>query len=472
MDGKFDERPVSWRELLNRDHAATLALVSMGVWLHAADSLLVATMMPALVADIGGAPLVAWTVALYEVGSIVAGISSGLLAVRHGIRAPMAAASMLFAAGCVLSGAAPSMPLVLLGRLLQGFGGGGLVALSFVAAGLMFPRRLVARVMAVVSTLWGVSAFLGPLVGALFVTHANWRWGFGFFAVQAIALGAWIVSRPDRPSETDAASAARGMPWPGLLLVGVGVVWVAAAGITGGAAATFACLVAGFGCLAGFLVFDYRRGPDRLLPLAAFDGRTRAGSALLMVMMFSIATIALGTYGPLLLTRVHGASVLVAGYVLALESVGWSVAAVAVSGAPERLDARLAAAGMSVVAVSTVGLAFAMPQGPVWLVTVFAVMAGAGFGMAWTFVLRRATSHVPRGERERIAAAFPTAQRLGYALGAAMIGIVANGAGMADADTAGEARVVARWVFMACAPFALAGLAAAFRFATAPPDGE
>lgn len=472
LSRKSEDTPVSWPELLNRQHAAALALVAMGVWLHAADALLVATMLPALVADIGGEWLVAWTVALYEVGSVLAGISSGLLAVRYGIRGPMAASSFVFAAGCVISAAAPSMPVVLFGRLLQGLGGGGLVALSFVATGILFPRRLVARVMAVVSTFWGVSAFLGPLVGAWFVTHATWRFGFGFFAVQAIGLGVWVISRPGSLRARNRLVADRGVPWAGLSLVTAGVLAVAAAGIVDDLPSTLACLALGFGCLAGFLVLDRVRGIDRLLPLAAFDVRSRVGSALIMVLAFSVATIALGTYGPLLLTRVHGASVLVAGYVLALESVGWSLAAVAVSGAPERYDARLIAVGMAMVAASTAGLAFAVPGGPVWLVGVFAVVAGAGFGTAWTFVLRRATSRTPAGERERVAAAFPTAQRFGYALGAAVIGIVANDAGMAVADSASEARVVAGWVFAACLPFTLAGLAAMARFVTAPPDGD
>ena len=61
---------VAWRELLTRQYAASLVLVCAGVWLHAADSLIVATMLPAIVDEIGGRKLVSWTVSLYEIGSI------------------------------------------------------------------------------------------------------------------------------------------------------------------------------------------------------------------------------------------------------------------------------------------------------------------------------------------------------------------------------------------------------------------
>ena len=62
---EFDEESaVSWRDILSSQYVASLALVCLAVWLHAADSLIVATMLPDIVADIGGAPLVGWAVAL------------------------------------------------------------------------------------------------------------------------------------------------------------------------------------------------------------------------------------------------------------------------------------------------------------------------------------------------------------------------------------------------------------------------
>ena len=151
------EAPVGWSENLNRAYASRLILVCLGVWLHAADSLIVATMLPSVVAEIGGKALVTWTSVLYEVGSIVAGTASGLVA-------------LTFAAGCLISAAAPTMEILLAGRLLQGLGGGGLTAMSFIATATLFPARLTARVMAAISALWGASAFLGPLIGGTFVT--------------------------------------------------------------------------------------------------------------------------------------------------------------------------------------------------------------------------------------------------------------------------------------------------------------
>lgn len=452
--------PVSWREILTRAYLTPLALVCLGVWLHAADGLLVATMLPAMIAEIGGAALVAWTIALYEIGSIVAGAVSALLALRCGLRLPMGAAALLFALGCAISAAAPDMWVVLVGRLLQGLGGGGLMALSFVAVSLLFPKRLIARAMAAVSTLWGVSAFCGPLIGGLFVEFATWRSGFWFFALQALALGAWIALGARLQERPLQEAGGQRVPILRLAFLSAGVVLVAYGGIEIAPLRTSLLVLAGLLCLLVFLRLDGRREDSRLLPRRPFSLRTPAGAALAMILCFSAGTIAITAYGPLLVTRLHGASALVAGYLVACSSIGWTIVAVLVSGAAERHDARFIAAGMLLVTASIVGFAYSVPQGPLWLIALCAVAEGGGFGMAWTFILRRATGLTPLAERERISAAIPTVQRLGYALGAAYIGIAANAAGFAGAASRAETAWVAVAIFAASLPLALLGLVA------------
>ena len=125
-----DNAVPAWRDIFSRDYVPATVLVCLGVWLHAADSLIVATMLPAMIAEIGGGELVSWNVALYELGTIIMGVASGALALRFGVRVPMGAAAGLFAFGCALAAVAPAMWVVLVGRLIQGLGGGGLMALA------------------------------------------------------------------------------------------------------------------------------------------------------------------------------------------------------------------------------------------------------------------------------------------------------------------------------------------------------
>jgi MFS family permease len=351
------------------------------------------------------------------------------------------------------------MPLLLTGRAMQGLGGGGLVAMGFVAVGLIFPRRYTARAMAAVSTLWGVSAFAGPLVGGFFVEYATWRWGFAFFGCQAFALALWIILKGEA-GVSRSGDGATGFPVRRLSLLCLGVLLVALGGVEVSILRTVPAVAAGMGCLAAFLWLDGRAGATRLLPRRPFDPRRPASAALLMILSMSMATIAITAFGPLLVTAVHGVSALTAGYIVACSSIGWSVMAVLVSGLPERFDRLMIALGMTVVTFSILGFLHAVPEGPVWLIAAFAAVEGGGFGIAWTFILRRTTGLADSDEVQRISGAIPTIQRLGYALGAACVGIVANVSGLLSAGTGEEAARVSRWVFASCIPFAAIGLVA------------
>ena len=102
--------------------------------------------------------------------------------------------------------------------------------------------------------------------------------------------------------------------------------------------------------------------------------------------------------------------------------------------------------------------------GPVWLIGLLAYVMGGGFGAAWAFMTRLATALATSGEKERVASAIPTVQRLGYALGSAYVGIIANGAGFADDASVAVAARTSHWIFALSLIPAAIGLLAAWRF--------
>ena len=212
-----------------------------------------------------------------------------------------------------------------------------------------------------------------------------------------------------------------------------------------------------------FLRMDSASESSRLLPRHPLGFSSRLSAGFTMILCFTVATIAISVYGPLLMTRLHGVSALVAGYVIACSSIGWSIAAISVSGLAERHDSKMILSGMLLLLVSILGFIYSVPVGPVWMIALFALIEGAGFGMSWTFILRRVTYLADSNEQERVAAAMPTIQRFGYAFGAAYIGIIANAAGL-ESTQQGEIINVARAIFLGCLPFALVGSLAAIRF--------
>jgi len=456
-----------------------LGLVCLAVWLHAADSLLVSTMMPVIIADIGGGHLIAWAYALYEMGSIAAGSVSAFYMLRYGLKPSVIVAAVIFAIGCIISATATAMWIMLFGRVLQGTGGGALVALSFVAITVLFPRHLMPRVMAAVSTFWGVSAFLGPLIGAAFASHGIWRGGFWFFAVQAGLLTLWVMAglnsaSVQRRASSDGKSASelssKRIPLRRLSLLCLGVLAFAAAGIDVNWLKSSLLSLVGLCLFFLLLKLDSHSGVDRLFPARAVDVRTPMGSVLLMILFMTMASIAVTVYGTILLITLHDVSLLQAGYVVALSSIGWSVAAIASSGVGERRDSLMIRLGAGLLLVTIAGLAMTMRTGPLWLICVFTFTEGVAFGMAWTFILRRATALAPENEQQRLAAAIPTTQRLGYALGAAYLGLIANSIGFGADLSVGTAGLAASSLFVACLPLALLGIIAMWRFTSFVPE--
>lgn len=155
----------------------------------------------------------------------------------------------------------------------------------------------------------------------------------------------------------------------------------------------------------------------------------------------------------------HNVSILTAGYVIATQALGWSVASALISGLPERHDAKMIGVGMCVASFGIFGFVYSVPYGSIWLI--------ASFGLAWTFIPRRICALAPTHEIERATSAVPTAQAIGYAVGASYIGIIANASGFAAQADNSTMRLTATIIFISCTPLTLLGLIATCRFVKA-----
>src|SRR5690606_29523402 len=92
-----------WVDLLAAGRLPRFAVICLGVWLNAADSLVTATIMPSVAADLGGYAYFSWAVAGFLVGAILAGASAGRISELLGLRIATMLAGLVFTLGCVLS---------------------------------------------------------------------------------------------------------------------------------------------------------------------------------------------------------------------------------------------------------------------------------------------------------------------------------------------------------------------------------
>ena len=470
----------NWRELTRSGALLRFAVLGLGIWLHAADELIIATLITDSVRDIGGIELLGWNLALYELGSILTGAAMGLQVARSGMRTGFVMSALVYGAGCTISALAPVMEVMLLGRLAQGFGGGGLVALAFIAVSKLFDRSIWPQLFALLSAIWGISAFCGPLIGGLFAQADWWRGAFWFFGMQAVGLtGAVYIILPAQHVavqsgrlDSDTSTARPGtegnrkvdaFPARRLAILAASVISIAWSGITGSPLAGMASGVAGIAGICMFLFFDQNRASGHILPAAISKHGSITRNTLLMTFALSASTISFSVFGPVLLRMLHQLTALETGYVIALESIGWSVASICVANQPEHRERVIIRVGASMVFIGLLGFAATMVSGPVWIICVFAILQGAGFGMFWSFLIRRLVESVDDDDRAIAAASIPLVQRIAYALGAAVAGLVANSAGFSDGLSAHTSQIVATWVFTAFIPLAAIGVYAGFK---------
>lgn len=456
--------PTDWRGLWASGDLGRFCFVSLGILLHATNETMIATVMPGMVTDIDGVELVGWSLAIFEVGSIAAGAAAGRLVSYLPLRTNMAGAAAIYAFGALVCAAAPSMEWFLAGRLFQGAGGGGLVALAFVSVERLFPRTIWPQLFAIMSVVWGVAAFSGPLLGAVMTQLMSWRWAFAVFVFAGAGMAAVSVFVLTGTAARRAAAADAALPrFPILRLacLAAAVVLIALAGVSIETLRSSLLLLLGLAGIALFFRLDSRRPQARLFPRRPLDPSTPVGSGLIMLGAFSAGTVTFTLYAPLILTTLHGVSLIVTGYLIAAEAVAWSATSILVAGARPEQERAIILAGTVMITAGMVGLAYAMPSGIVLLVLACAVLQGGGFGLVWPFVTRIIVAAAHEDERAVASSAVPTIQRIGYAVGAALAGIIANASGFSAGLTVDTAGGVASMLFLAFVPLGLVGCLAA-----------
>jgi MFS family permease len=438
-----------WSELAKGQYGIASAVLSGGMALHAVNLTISSTMLPSIVAEIGGQALYAWNATLATLAAILSAAVTGKLMRRLGARGGFALAGAVFVIGSLIAALAVSMPMMLVGRVVQGAGGGMMFTLCYAMIVFIYPERLWSRALALLSGVWGVTMLFGPAVGGIFAELDIWRAGFGVMVpLTGIFVGMCLlllprVSRDQAPAEPIALYQ--------LALLAGSVLTVSVGSVAPSAGWAVLAVAAAVVQVLLLMRAEQGRGP-RLFP----RGALQPGNPLFLsvaVMALLIFCVNAEFFMPFYLQRLHGLGPLMAGYIAALVSIGWAGSEVWSARLTGRAMHRVVLAGPLVMLAACAALGLATPMsdsaGP-QLTTVMAlglIGLGIGIGIGWphlnTFVLRFADPE----ERDVAASALSTVQMFAVAIGTALAGMVGNATGFRDVANTAAVANSAFWLF-------------------------
>ncbi len=419
--------------------ALTIGLI-LTVTLVAFEALAISTVMPLVAEDLGGLELYGWVFSAFFLGSLVGIVVIGGLLDRGGLVRPLGIGLGLFAAGLVVGGLAPSMPVLVAGRVLQGLGAGSIPPTVYVAIGRSMPESIRPRMFAILSTAWVIPGVIGPAIAGLVGETVGWRWVFlGLLPLIAVSgamtIRALRAVAPAPASEHAAGEALRRrLPLALLVTAGAGTALV---GLTSGSALLLVALVP-VGIAVGVPAFR------RLSPPGTLRLRPGLPAAIGLRGVLTFAFFAVDAYVALLLIDYRGISAFAAGIVLTSATLSWTAGSwIQARGIQALGAARFVGVGFASVAAGVATTMLVLIPAVPWQVAVVTFgVAGLGMGLSYAplsiYTLREATPGAEGGATS----ALQLSDTLGVALGTGIAGAFV---------AAGERSGAEAWVALAIA---------------------
>ena len=389
------------------------------------DQTIFGTALPTIVGELHGVDHMLWVTTAYILASTIMLPVYGKLGDLIGRKGLFIGAIVLFMAGSVIGGLAPDMTWLIVGRAVQGLGGGGLMILSQAIIADVVPARERGRYMGIMGGVFALSSVAGPLLGGWFTEGIGWRWAFwmniplGILAV----LSAVIFLRLPKGSNSRPK-----LDWAGMGLLAIASTCLVLVTTWGGTtydwnSGVIIALIAGTVVTAVAFVLVERRAAEPIMPLALFKDRnfnltTIAG------LITGIAMFGALAYIPTYLQMVTGANATQAGLLMIPMMAALLLTSI-VSGQLVSRTGRykwLPIVGTSIVAVALVLLSTMTPSLPVWVLCSFLAVMGVGLGMSMQILILIVQNSFPVSKVGTATASNNYFRQIGASLGSAIVG--------------------------------------------------
>jgi EmrB/QacA subfamily drug resistance transporter len=417
----------------------------VGMFVSILASTVVANALPRIIADLNGSQTVYTWIVTSELLAMTATVPLwGKMADLYSKKLLIQLSLGLFVVGSLIAGFTPNVEVLLLSRVVQGIGAGGMTALATIVMAAMIPPRELGRYAGIFGAVFGVGTIAGPLIGGLLVDTSwlGWRWCFLIgvpFSIISIALLQRTLHLPviRRKAKID---------WLGALLITSGVstllIWSSLAGNKfEWASGWTALMVVGGLVLLALAVVVESRAEEPIVPLGIFRNRTvslaTVASVLVGVALFG-GTVFLSQYFQISL----GKSPTVAG-LMSLPMIFGLLVSSTVAGQLITKYGRWKAylvAGAAVMSVGMLLLGTIDANTSVLVLSIYMAVLGVGVGMLMQNLVLAAQNDVPAHELGVTTSVVTFFRSMGGAIGVSALGaVLANRVASLTAERLGPA---------------------------------
>jgi len=407
-----------------RLYLITLAMM-LSLFLASMEVTVVATAMPTIVAQLGGLEIYAWVFSAYMLAATTMVPIFGKLSDIYGRRRIYLMAVTFFLLGSLLCAQAQTMPQLILFRVVQGLGAGGIQPLAFTIIGDIFTFEQRAKMQGWFSSVWGISSIIGPIIGGFLVEQASWQWifwinlPFGVFAASLMLL-AWRDVNPRSHGHVDYLGAV--VLSAAIVALMLALFELRAGNLSNGG--TFGFLLGIAIILFAILWAIERRASNPILPLVLFRERlfaTSVGHGFLA----GFALFGSTSFLPLFAQTVLGVSATIAGATLMPQILAWVLASIIGSRLLLRFNYRsLALVGMSVLVASFATLTMINATTPLWVLFIVVGLGGMGMGFSIPSFLIAVQTTVSRESLGTATATVQFSRSIGGAMGTSVMGVI------------------------------------------------
>ncbi|PPR78285.1 MAG: putative multidrug-efflux transporter [Alphaproteobacteria bacterium MarineAlpha2_Bin1] len=418
-----------WIHLFKNGKSIYTITILIGISLHAMDAFIISTLMPTIIYDLGNVEFYSWVLMLYMTASIIGSSCAEIVRNFFGARNGYILAGLIFLIGTLISGLSFSMIFLLFGRLISGFGAGLIVAQNTSLIREFFSEKLRIKMITLLSTIWGLAALTGPLIGGFFAEINFWRGGF-LFAIPLILIF-MITALKAIPTSKKLTNKVH-FPFFRIIYLGLGVFLIGCTAIFNSIFIQLVAITLGLSLLYLSIKLDTKSKTIDLFPKKPFSIKSATGTAYWYFIMISILPVAIGIYMPLTYQVVYGMSPIVAGYLGALLAVFWTIGAAISSNFSIKNQKIAIIFGPMLSFISVLLISFGIGNFSWIYVAILTAFAGCGIGFCmghlvnWTMILSK------KGEESITASSIHTVRSLGISLGAAGSGLIANMSGLKD----------------------------------------